>query len=88
MNNLERQSVDERFSWRGAQSPGSEIVIVGIDQSTLQTLGMPQPLPRADYAQVLDRVRAASPRMIGIDQQFIGRTDPADDNALLRHHRP
>lgn len=83
LNNLERQSVDERFSWRGAQSPGSEIVIVGIDQSTLQTLGIRPPLPRADYAQVLDRVRAASPRMIGIDQQFIGRTDPADDNALL-----
>ena len=62
LNNLERQSVDERFSWRGAQSPGGQIVIVGIDQTTLQTLGIRPPLPRADYAQVLDRVRAASPR--------------------------
>jgi CHASE2 domain-containing sensor protein len=39
LDNVERQSVDERFSWRGAQSPGSDIVIVGIDQTTLQTLG-------------------------------------------------
>lgn len=83
LNNLERQSVDERFSWRGAQSPGGQIVIVGIDQTTLEKLGIRPPLPRADYAQVLDRVRASSPRMIGIDPQLIGLTDPADDNALL-----
>jgi CHASE2 domain-containing sensor protein len=83
LNNVERQSVDERFSWRGAQSPGSDIVIVGIDQKTLQRLNIRPPLPRSDYAQVLDRVRAASPRMIGIDTQFIGRSDPSDDNALL-----
>ena len=83
LNNLERQSVDERFSWRGSQSPGSQIVIVAIDQTTLQTLGLRPPLPRSDYAQVLDRVHAASPRMIGVDTQFIGCSDAADDNALL-----
>lgn len=83
LNNVERQSVDQRFSWRGAQPPGSDIVIVSIDQKTLQTLGTKPPLPRADYARVLDRVRAASPRVIGIDTQFIGRTDPTDDTALL-----
>jgi CHASE2 domain-containing sensor protein len=83
LNNVERQSVDERFSLRGRQSPGSEIVIVGIDQTTLQTLGIRPPLPRSAYGQVLDRVHAASPRMIGIDTQFIGRSNPADDNALL-----
>ena len=83
LNNVERQSVDKRFSWRGARSPGSDIVIVGIDQTTLQTLSIRPPLPRSDYAKVLDRVRAASPRMIGIDTQFIGRSDPSDDNALL-----
>ena len=83
LNNFERQSVDERFSWRGTRSPGNEIVVVGIDQTTLQTLGIRPPLPRADYAQVLDRLHTASPRMIGIDTQFIGRSDPTDDNALL-----
>jgi CHASE2 domain-containing sensor protein len=83
LNSVERQSVDERFSWRGAESPGSEIVIVGVDQATLRALDIRPPLPRADYAQVLDRVHAASPRMIGVDAQFIGRSDPADDKALL-----
>jgi CHASE2 domain-containing sensor protein len=83
LNNLERQSVDQRFSWRGDQPPGGQIVIVAIDQSTLQALGTRPPLPRSDYAKVLDRVHAASPRVIGIDTQFIGRTDAAEDDALL-----
>lgn len=83
LDNVERQNVDQRFSWRGARSPGSQIVIVGIDQKTFETLGTRPPLPRADYAKVLDRVRAGSPRMIGVDALFNERTDPADDNALL-----
>jgi CHASE2 domain-containing sensor protein len=84
LDNLERQSVDQRFSWRGTQSPGSQIVIVAIDQRTLGNLGVQPPLPRADYAQVLDRVRAQSPRVIAVDARFFGRSgNPADDKALL-----
>ena len=83
LNNLERQSVDQRFAWRGDRPPDGQIVIVAIDQSTLQALETRPPLPRSDYAKVLDRVHAASPRVIGIDTQFIGRTDAAEDNALL-----
>jgi CHASE2 domain-containing sensor protein len=86
LDNIERQSVDERFSWRGSRSPGDQIVIVGIDQETLKALNIRPPLPRSDYAQVLDRVRSGSPRLIGLDRQFIGRScpaEPAEDNALL-----
>ena len=83
LNDLERQSIDVRFSLRGAQSPGDDIVIVGIDQTTLEALGTRPPLPRTTYAQMLDRIRAGSPRAIGIDTQFIGRSDPANDTALL-----
>ena len=83
LDNLERQVVDTRFSWRGDQPPGNQIVIVAIDQATLDMLNTRPPLPRSDYAKVLDRVHAASPRMIGIDRQFIGRSDAAEDSALL-----
>jgi CHASE2 domain-containing sensor protein len=81
--NLERASIDTRFSVRGAQSPGTDIVIIGIDQKTLTALNVQPPIPRADYAQVLDRIHAAAPRLIAIDTQFIGRSHPADDEALL-----
>ena len=83
LDGLERQSVDQRFSWRGHRSSGTDIVIVGIDQKTLEALGTRPPLPRADYAKVLDQIRAAGPRLIGVDTQFIGRSDPSNDQALL-----
>ena len=85
LENLERESVDQRFSLRGSQPPGSEIVIVGIDQKTMEELGVRPPLPRPDYAQVLDQVGAGSPRLIVVDVEFRGRTegDPAGDNELL-----
>jgi CHASE2 domain-containing sensor protein len=89
LNNLERQSVDERFSWRGVQSAGNEIVIVGIDQTTIDELGVRPPLPRAYYAQVLDQVRAGSPGVVVVDVEFQGSCDPAsgcdphDDGELL-----
>jgi CHASE2 domain-containing sensor protein len=85
LENLERQSIDQRFSWRGAQPPGSEIVIVGIDQTTSDELGMRPPLPRPYYAQVLDHVRAGSPRLIVVDVEFQGKSacDPAGDNELV-----
>lgn len=83
LGNLERASIDARFSVRGPQSPGNDIVIIGIDQKTLAALNVQPPIPRADYAQVLDRVRSAGPRLIAIDTQFIGRSNPADDQKLL-----
>ena len=43
---------------RGGEANRNQIVIVGIDQP---------PLPRPDYAQVLDHVRAGSPRAIIVD---------------------
>jgi CHASE2 domain-containing sensor protein len=83
LNDFERQSIDVRFSLRGPHPPGDDIVIVGIDQSSLQELATRPPLPRGFYATVLDRIRAGSPRVIAVDTQFIGRSDPANDAALL-----
>lgn len=83
LNDLERQSVDVRFSLRGPQPAGDDIVIVGIDQSSLQALATRPPLPRGFYAPVLDHIRAGAPRVIAVDTQFIGRTDPDNDAALL-----
>ena len=83
LNGLERQTVDARFAIRGAQPPGGGVVIVGVDQRTLSAIGARPPIPRGYYAQVLDRLRAAHPRLIAIDAQFIGTTDRRDDGAPL-----
>src|ERR1700737_5449060 len=71
LDGLERQSVDQRFSWRGRQSSGTDIVIVGIDQKTLQTVGTRPPLPRADYANEHDQIRPPGPRLSAITTTFI-----------------
>jgi CHASE2 domain-containing sensor protein len=83
LGDLERATIDTRFSVRGAKSPGTDIVVIAIDQKTLTALNVQPPIPRADYAQVLDRIHAAAPRLIAIDTQFVGRSHPADDRALL-----
>jgi CHASE2 domain-containing sensor protein len=83
LGDLERASIDTRFSVRGAKSPGTDIVVIAIDQKTLTALNVQPPIPRADYAQVLDRIHAAALRLIAIDTQFVGRSHPADDRALL-----
>src|SRR5438067_857623 len=80
---LERDTVDTRFSMRGHQSPGHGIVIVALDTRTLNALNRRPPIPRSYYARLLDRLRADGARAIDMDVQFIGQTDPRDDNALL-----
>ncbi len=84
LDSLERSSVDARFAVRGTQPPPSDIVIVGIDDATLGTPGMPLwPFPRRYHAKVIDTLRQAGAQAIGYDIQFTTRTDDADDNALI-----
>jgi CHASE2 domain-containing sensor protein len=83
LNGLERQSVDARFAIRGTERPDHGIVLVGIDQQTIKAINARPPIPRVYYARLLDRIHAATPRLIGVDAQFIGKTDRRDDDALL-----
>jgi CHASE2 domain-containing sensor protein len=84
LDSYELKTIDKRFSLRGPQSSGDEIVIVAIDPQSLSSLNtQPSRIPRYEYARLLDRLHAASPRMIGVDRQFFGRTDPTNDEALL-----
>jgi CHASE2 domain-containing sensor protein len=83
LNVVELASVDARFSVRGTQLPATGIVIVAVDQKTLADLDERFPIPRVNYAQLLDRVRAGHPRLIGLDVVFDGTTDTIDDDALL-----
>jgi CHASE2 domain-containing sensor protein len=81
----ERTTVDARFGIRGPQAPDDRIVIVALDQDSLRALDAQLPIPRAKYAEVLDRLHAANPRLIAFDVQFTGKAkrDPRGDSALL-----
>jgi CHASE2 domain-containing sensor protein len=81
LDSLELSTIDTRFSIHGAQGAPSDIVIVGVDSATEQAFG-PR-VPRRFDAAVIDRLRLAGARAIGVDLQFTTETDPADDNALI-----
>jgi CHASE2 domain-containing sensor protein len=81
---LERQSIDARFHIRGAEGTSGRVVVVAVDDKMLRRAATRPPIRRIYYARLLDRLRAAHPRLVALDVQFIGRSaHPADDHALL-----
>lgn len=81
---LQDAAIDEGFSLAGAHKAPAGIVIVAVDNSTLQRINAQLPIPRSYYARLLDVLRKDDPRLIGLDFQFIGTSrDPGQDRALL-----
>src|SRR2546426_406354 len=75
---------DQLFELRGARPPTAPIVIVTIDESSFQELSLQWPFPRALHGELIDRIRAERPLVIGLDIIFdsdslFGRKD---DEAL------
>lgn len=79
----ELASVDARFGIRGEQTPRRDVVIVGLDDRSLDELDVTPPIPRRIHARVIDRLRRAGAKVIAYDFDFLGRTTDTDDNALV-----
>jgi CHASE2 domain-containing sensor protein/predicted Ser/Thr protein kinase len=79
---LEQKTVDVRFSIRGRQPPPRDVVVVGLDNSSVGRLPR-YPIPRRYVAQAIDNLRAAGARLIAYDVAFDRPTDPEDDMSLL-----
>ena len=80
---LELQSVDARFSIRGAQEQPDDVAVVGIDDRTFSELGLQWPFPRSLHGRVIDRLHEAGAKAIAVDIQFTEETTPGQDNALV-----
>jgi adenylate cyclase len=83
----ELQTLDTRFSIRGAEPPPADVTLVLIDNSTLAEmrahgLASEFPFPRRYDARVIDHLREAGAKVIAMDMQFTQPTDAADDSAL------
>jgi adenylate cyclase len=74
---IEMRSLDARFQLRGQRDHDSRIVIVGMDEKTLQKTGYP--IPRHAYADMVDRLHAAGAKIIAFDVDF---TTPETNRAL------
>ena len=83
LDNLERQTIDLRFSLRGDEAPPADIVIVKVDDVTFQE--MPKyrwPYPRTLHAKLLDQIRKGKPAALAVDLQFSEFGTAREDNAL------
>ena len=69
LQNIEQSSLDLRFGMRGQRAHDDRIVIVGIDERTLQEIGS-FPLPRKSYALLVDRLSAGGASVIAFDATF------------------
>jgi adenylate cyclase len=69
LQNIEQSSLDTRFSLRGARPHDPRIVIIGIDERTLQKINS-FPLPRSNYATLVERLNSGGARVIAFDETF------------------
>jgi adenylate cyclase len=69
LQSIEESSLDLRFEMRGARLHDNHIVIVGIDEKTLQQIGS-FPLPRKAYAKLVNELNAGGARVIAFDATF------------------
>ena len=66
---IEVRSLDARFNWRGQRPIDDRIVIVGLDEKTLQSVGS-FPIARNYYGKAVDQLAACGAKVIGFDFDF------------------
>jgi adenylate cyclase len=82
LDNLERQTIDLRFSLRGDQAPPADVVIVKVDDVTFEELNEQWPFPRTMHARLFETIAKGKPKAIAFDVQFSEYATIAEDNAL------
>ena len=77
-----RMAVDLGFRLRTPPPEPSQVVVVGMDNASLQALGK-LPWPRTHYARAVQRLSEAGARSIAFDMWFAdAAASPAEDQAL------
>ena len=79
MRDLELSSIDARFDLRGEQQPPAQVVVVGIDDETLDAEPRPTyPLNRQLHASVIRKLDRAGAKVIAYDVPFTEASDDVD----------
>src|SRR2546425_8853919 len=81
---LEYLSLSKLFEWRGPRDPTLPVVIVTIDENTFAEMDEQWPFARVRHAELLTRIAAGKPLLIGMDVIFESPSSrgPKDDEAL------
>jgi adenylate cyclase len=84
---FEDWSLDRRLSLRGERAPDPDVVVVAINQPSLDALGERWPIRRRRYADLIDRLSGAGARVIAFTLEFDARTTPEDDTVMIKSMR-
>ncbi len=60
----------------------NDIVIVGIDNETVSNMPYRWPYPRSETAIVIENLKKAAPRVIGVDLAYFGKSNQENDDLL------
>ncbi len=82
LNVIEQKAYDLHFRSRGPEKPGSEVVIVGIDEKSVDALGR-WPWPRTRIAALIDRLGSYGAKVIAFDIVF-AEPDESSGGAVLQ----
>ncbi len=78
---IDRRLVDERQRLRGPRRPPAEVVLVAIDEKSINRYGR-WPWPRSRVASLIERIAKAGAKTIALDVVFSEPATPAEDGAL------
>jgi adenylate cyclase len=81
-NNMEHKAQDSMFRFRGTVPVSDDIVIVAIDDDTIQSLNRQWPFPREFHAKLIDNLVLGGARQIVIDIQITEYSNPSSDATL------
>ncbi len=78
---LSNASINVLFRLRGELPPPNDILIVAIDDPSLQVIGR-YPWDRSVIAEALDKISSGRPKAVGIDIIFAEEADRGEDDRL------
>jgi len=81
--NAELPTVDARFRLRGTEAPPADVLVVGVDDVTLQQVGEPWPFALDVHARVVEELTAAGAAVVVLDVPI----GPGDDDAAASFGR-
>jgi len=69
MDMMELKTVDFRFQWRGDRPKNKDIVVVAVDEKSIESLGR-WPWPRATHADLVRKLAKAGAKVVAFDTLF------------------
>jgi class 3 adenylate cyclase/CHASE2 domain-containing sensor protein len=80
-SDLDRLTFDVMIDHVGLSAPSLQIVVVDFDEETFQRIRQ-YPIPRSDFAKVIQQISAGRPRVIGLDILLSEPRNLTEDKAM------